>query len=148
MMSMDLRPIGCVHSPYTTMSDAPHQGRDSDQASEIVIDEQYAAGLRDVEHHPHLIVLCWFDRADRSKLTATPPHLSTEHGVFATRSPHRPNPIGFCVVDLIRRDGRTLHVQGLDAINNTPVLDIKPYSRGIDYVPGKKIRHRQQSQTL
>ncbi len=115
-MTMDLRPIGFVRSPYPAMSDAPHQGRESEQESEIVIDEQFAAGLRDIEHHPHLIVLCWFDRADRSKLTATPPHLSTGHGVF----------------------GRVLRVRGLDAINMTPVLDIKPYSRGIDCVQEKK----------
>ena len=134
-MRMDLKPIGFVRSPYKTMSAAPHQGRDSEQESEIVIDEAYVPGLKDVEHHPHLIVLCWFDRADRSKLTATPPHLSTEHGVFATRSPHRPNPIGFCVVDLIERHGRVLRVRGLDAIHGTPVLDIKPYSFGIDCVP-------------
>lgn len=135
---MDLRSIGFVRSPYKTLSEAPHQGRDSDRESEIVIDEEYVTGLKDVDHHPHLIVLCWFDRADRARLTATPPHLSTEHGVFATRSPNRPNPIGFCVVDLLQRDGRTLCVRGLDAVDGTPVLDIKPYSRGIDCVPKSK----------
>lgn len=138
IMRMDLRPIGFVRSPYKSMSEAPHQGRDSDRESEIVIDEEYVPGLKDVNHHPHLIVLCWFDRADRARLTATPPHLSTEHGVFATRSPHRPNPIGFCVVDLLKREGRTLRVRGLDAVDRTPVLDIKPYSRRIDCVPGSK----------
>jgi formylmethanofuran dehydrogenase subunit E len=142
MVRMDLRPVGFVRSPYKTVSQAPHQGRDTEQESEIVIRKKYAPGLLDVEHHPHLIVLCWFDRADRSKLTATPPHLSTEHGVFATRSPHRPNPIGFCVVDLVERDGCTLRVRGLDAIDGTPVLDIKPYSRGIDCVPGRNARDR------
>jgi formylmethanofuran dehydrogenase subunit E len=137
-MRMDLRPIGFVRSPYKTLSEAPHQGRDSDQESEIVIDEEYVTGLKDIDYHPHLIVLCWFDRADRARLTATPPHLSTEHGVFATRSPNRPNPIGLCIVDLLKRDGRTLRVRGLDALDGTPVLDIKPYSRGIDCVPGSK----------
>jgi formylmethanofuran dehydrogenase subunit E len=131
------------------MSDAPHQGQFSDQESEIVIDEAYRRGLRDIEHHPHLIVLCWFDRADRTALTATPPHLQTEHGVFATRSPNRPNPIGFCVVDLIERKGRILRVRGLDAIDGTPVLDIKPYSRGIDCIPestaGKKKEKRRKN---
>jgi tRNA-Thr(GGU) m(6)t(6)A37 methyltransferase TsaA len=131
------------------MSDAPHQGQFSDQESEIVIDEAYRRGLRHIEHHPHLIVLCWFDRADRTALTATPPHLQTEHGVFATRSPNRPNPIGFCVVDLIERKGRILRVRGLDAIDGTPVLDIKPYSRGIDCIPestaGKKKEKRRKN---
>ena len=135
---MDLKPIGFVRSPYKTLSEAPHQGRDSDQESEIVIDEEYVAGLKEVDHHPHLIVLCWFDRADRARLIAIPPHLSTEHGVFATRSPNRHNPIGFCIVDLLKRDGRTLRVRGLDAVDGTPVLDIKPYSRRIDCVPKSK----------
>jgi len=131
------------------MSDAPHQGRFSDHESEIVIDDVFEAGLADIEHHPHLIVLCWFDRADRTALTATPPHLQTEHGVFATRSPNRPNPIGFCVVDLIERKGRILRVRGLDAIDGTPVLDIKPYSREIDCIPestaGKKREKRRKN---
>jgi tRNA-Thr(GGU) m(6)t(6)A37 methyltransferase TsaA len=144
MKRFDLKPIGFVRSPYKTIAQAPHQGRDSDQESEIVISEEYVPGLRDVEHHPHLIVLCWFDRADRSKLTATPPHLSTEHGVFATRSPNRPNPIGFCVVDLIGCDGSVLRVRGLDAIDGTQVLDIKPYSRGIDCIHIRDAQDRVQ----
>jgi formylmethanofuran dehydrogenase subunit E len=139
-MPMDLKPIGIIRSPYATMADAPHQGRFSDQESEIIIDEAYSTGLTDVEHHPHLIVLSWLDRAERNTLTAIPPHdpHHREHGVFATRSPHRPNPIGLCVVELIGRNGRTLRVRGLDALNGTPVLDIKPFSRGIDCVPGKR----------
>ena len=139
-MQMDLLQIGVVRSPYKTMSEAPHQGRFSETESEILIDEAFAPGLKDIEHHPNLIVLCWFDRADRTVLAATPPHLSTEHGVFATRSPNRPNPIGFCVVDLIGRKSSTLRVRGLDAIDGTPVLDIKPYMRRTDCIP---LRHRQ-----
>lgn len=135
-MQMDLRAIGVVRSPFKTISDAPHQGRLSGTESEIVIDEAFAPGLKDIEHHPHLIVLCWFDRADRTTLTAIPPHLHTEHGVFATRSPNRPNPVGFCVVDLLGRKGNVLRVRGLDAIDGTPVIDIKPYMRRIDCVPG------------
>jgi len=139
-MQMDLRQIGVVRSPYKTMSEAPHQGRFSETESEILIDEAFAPGLKDIGHHPNLIVLCWFDRADRTVLAATPPHLREEHGVFATRSPNRPNPIGFCVVDLIERKGSTLRVRGLDSIDGTPVLDIKPYSRRTDCIP---LRHRQ-----
>jgi tRNA-Thr(GGU) m(6)t(6)A37 methyltransferase TsaA len=137
---MELQQIGIIRSPYTTMADAPHQGRFSDQESEVVIDKAYSGGLRDIEHHPHLIVLSWFDRAERNTLTAIPPHdpQQREHGVFATRSPHRPNPIGFCVVDLIERKNNILRVRGLDAINGTPVIDIKPFSRGIDCVPDKQ----------
>ena len=144
MKRIDLKPIGFVRSPWKTIAQAPHQGRDSDQESEIVISEEYVPGLRDVEHHPHLIVLCWFDRADRSSLAATPPRLTTEHGVFATRSPNRPNPIGFSVVDLIGRDGPVLRVRGLDAIDGTPVLDIKPYFRGIDCIQDRDTQDRAQ----
>jgi len=140
IMRIEINPIGIVRSPYATMADAPHQGRFSDQESEIIIDEAYSIGLTDIEHHPHLIVLSWLDRAERNTLTAIPPHdlHHREHGVFATRSPHRPNPIGLCVVDLIKRNGRTLRVRGLDVIDGTPVLDIKPFSRGIDCVPDKQ----------
>lgn len=133
-MNFTIRPIGYVRSPYKEKKDAPRQGRLSDTVSEIVIGEEYLSGLDDVEKKSHLIVLSWFDRADRSMLRATPPHDPVEHGVFATRSPNRPNPVGFSVVDLIERDGNILRVRGLDALDGTPVVDIKPYSPDIDCV--------------
>jgi len=131
-MQMTLRPIGHVRSPYKVPKDAPRQGRLSDTVSEIVIDDAYAPGLRDLDAKKHLIVLSWFDRADRSALVATPPGSRADHGVFATRSPNRPNPIGLCVVDVIGINGTVITVRGLDSIDGTPVLDIKPYSREID----------------
>jgi len=133
-MNFEIRPIGYVKSPYKERKDAPRQGRLSDTVSEIVIDEQYLSGLEDVEKKSHLIILSWFDRADRTMLKATPPHEMIEHGVFATRSPNRPNPIGFSVVDLLGREGNILHVRGLDALDGTPVVDIKPYSPDIDCI--------------
>ncbi len=133
-MSFILHPIGTVHSPYRTVDDAPHQGRNSENISEIVVNDEYRPGLRDVRDHAHLIVLSWFDRSDRTSLTATPPHTGIEHGVFATRSPNRPNPIGLCVVDLIGCEDGVLTVKGLDAIDGTPILDIKPYIPGIDCI--------------
>ena len=133
-MQFDIHPIGRVRSPYREMKDAPRQGRLSDTVSEIVIDEHYLPGLEDVEKRSHLIVLSWFDRADRSSLWATPPGEKTGHGVFATRSPNRPNPVAFSVVDLLGREGNVLRVRGLDALDGTPVVDIKPYSPGIDCV--------------
>jgi tRNA (adenine37-N6)-methyltransferase len=132
--STKLKPIGVIRSPYIWRGDAPRQGRLSDKESAIEVLPAYAEGLHDVEHHPHLIVLYWLDRADRDTLKATPPGTRTEHGVFATRSPDRPNPIGFAVVDLIRRDGTRLVVRGLDALDGTPLLDIKPYSSATDCV--------------
>jgi formylmethanofuran dehydrogenase subunit E len=132
--SFNLAPIGVIHSPFRTYDDAPRQGRLSIEESTIEICNPFTEGLRDAEDHKNLIVLYWLDRADRNKLTATPPGTSTEHGVFATRSPNRPNPIGFAVVDLIRREDNRLIVRGLDALDGTPVLDIKPYSAEIDCV--------------
>jgi tRNA-Thr(GGU) m(6)t(6)A37 methyltransferase TsaA len=133
-MNFEIRSIGYVRSPYKKMKDAPHQGRLSDTVSEIVIDKQYISGLGDIEKKSHLIVLSWFDRADRTMLTVTPPHEKIEHGVFATRSPNRPNPIAVSVVDLLGRDGDILRVRWLDALDGTPIVDIKPYSTDIDCV--------------
>jgi len=134
--AITLRPIGIVRSPYRAMEDAPHQGAFSDAECTVEIYPDYAPGIRDVEGHDHLIILYWLDRADRTRLTAVPPHTLTEHGVFATRSPNRPNPIGLAVVQLKRREVNLLIVTGLDALDGTPVLDIKPFSLGIDCPEG------------
>jgi tRNA-Thr(GGU) m(6)t(6)A37 methyltransferase TsaA len=133
-MNFEIQSIGYVRSPYKEKMDAPRQGRLSDTVSEIVIDNQYLPGLGDIEKKSHLIILSWFDRADRTVLRATPPHEKIEHGVFATRSPNRPNPIAFSVVDLLGRKGNILQVRGLDALDGTPIVDIKPYSPDIDCV--------------
>lgn len=133
-MNFEIRPIGYVRSPYKEKKDAPRQGRLVDTVSEIVIDEHYRVALEDIEKKSHLIILSWFDRADRTALRATPPHEKVEHGVFATRSPNRPNPVAFSVVDLLTRDGNILRVRGLDALDGTPVVDIKPYSPDSDCV--------------
>ena len=132
--SMKLVPIGVIHSPYRVKGDAPRQGRLSPATSEIEIFPEYAEGLKDIVERPHLIIMYWFDRAERGTLTAIPPYSKEEHGVFATRSPDRPNPIGFAVIDLLGIDGTRLTVRGLDAFDGTPVLDIKPYSPEIDCI--------------
>jgi len=134
MKKFELVPIGVIHSPYREKKDAPHQGRNSPTACEIEIFSDYADGLKDIALLPHLVILYWLDRADRRVLTAIPPHSNKEHGVFATRSPDRPNPIGLAVIDLLSIDGARLIVRGLDALDGTPVLDIKPYSADIDCV--------------
>jgi tRNA-Thr(GGU) m(6)t(6)A37 methyltransferase TsaA len=132
--SFALTSIGIIHSPFQALGDAPLQGRFSDAVITLEILPEFTEGLQDVEHHPHLIVLYWLDRSDRTVLRAIPPHSGNEHGVFATRSPDRPNPIGIAVVDFVRREGNRLFVRGLDALDGTPVLDIKPYSAAIDAV--------------
>jgi tRNA (adenine37-N6)-methyltransferase len=127
-----LNPVGFVRSPYKAKGDAPRQGRLSDTISEIVIDEKYRPALWQMEGRKHLWVLCWFDRADRSVLRATPPGSSHEKGVFAIRSPDRPNPVSLCMIDLIEVKDGVLKVSGLDAFDGTPVIDIKVYSPEID----------------
>lgn len=134
-MSRDLRPVGLIRSPYSVPGDAPRQGRLSEAVSTIEIYEAYAEALTGVEQNSHLIILYWLDRADRSLLWATPPGETHRRGVFSTRSPHRPNPIGFAVVELVARRERILEVRWLDALDKTPVLDIKPYAPSLDSVP-------------
>ena len=121
-----LRPVGIVTSSYATRGEAPRQGRLSDRIAEIHIFPEYEEALYRIEDCAHLVVLCWFDKAERTLLRATPPGQNKERGVFTIRSPGRPNPIGLETVDLVSRNGLILTVRGLDAINNTPVLDIKP----------------------
>ena len=129
---IELHPVGYVRSPYKVKGDAPRQGRFSDTISEIVIDEKYRPALWQMEARKHLWVLCWFDRADRTVLRAIPPGTSAEKGVFAIRSPDRPNPVSLCMVDLIGVQDGVLKVRGLDAFDGTPVIDIKTYSADID----------------
>ncbi|MCS7130516.1 MAG: tRNA (N6-threonylcarbamoyladenosine(37)-N6)-methyltransferase TrmO [Archaeoglobaceae archaeon] len=138
-MQFFVKPIGIIRSPFKDPESAPNQGRFCDEIFEIEIFPEFAEGLKDLETCTHLIVLYWLDRANRDLLIAIPPHDNKEHGVFATRSPNRPNPIGFSVVELLERKGRFLKVKGLDAIDNTPVIDLKPYSSALDCVENAKI---------
>ena len=122
------RPIGYIISPYKNASEVP-KGLGAQHEAEGVLDilPEYAAGLLDIEGFSHLFVIWEFDRSGGFELTGTPPSDNRPHGVFATRSPYRPNPIGLTVVELLRRDGADLHVRGVDMLDGTPVLDIKPY---------------------
>lgn len=133
-MEITLKPVGVVRSPFKNFSQAPHQGRFSEAVSEIEVFEQFSQALKDLETCTHLIVLYWLDRARKDVLVTRTPYGDEERGVFATRSPHRPNPIGFCVVELLEVKGRVLRVRWLDALDGSPVLDIKPYSSDIDCV--------------
>ena len=138
-LTAELTAIGLVHSPYKTKDNAPPQGRNEMVTSTIEIFEQYEPALLDIDRCTHLFVLYWQDRGDRGVLQSRT-HWGPEiHGVFSTRSPNRPNPIGLCVVDLVSQKGRFLEVKGLDALDGSPLIDIKPYSTGIDAVEGAQI---------
>lgn len=132
-------PIGYVHSPYKQTSAIPKGlGAKHDAEGVIELLREFEPGLKDIEGFSHLFVLWEFDRADGSSLIATPPSDDKRpHGVFATRSPRRPNPIALTVVELVRRDGPSLYVRGVDMLDRTPVLDIKPY---LSSIPAEKLR--------
>jgi tRNA-Thr(GGU) m(6)t(6)A37 methyltransferase TsaA len=126
MFKMDS--IGTIRSPYTETSQIPKGMGATHQAEGILeILPIYAPGLADIEGFSHLYVLWVFDRVAGYDLIAAPPSDTRTHGVFATRSPRRPNPIGLTVVKLLRREGSSLHVGGVDMLDGTPILDIKPY---------------------
>ncbi|KAF5073527.1 tRNA (N6-threonylcarbamoyladenosine(37)-N6)-methyltransferase TrmO [Methanobacterium aggregans] len=131
---MELKPIGIVVSRYRERADAPRQGRESEVTSRITIFEDYQEGLDGLENYSNIIVLYWADRADRNILRVVPPGQTQERGVFATRSPSRPNPIAMCMVDLLEIKGKIITVRGLDALDGSPVLDIKPFSSEIDSI--------------
>ena len=133
-MIMEFSPIGCVHSSYKNPQDAPRQGRWAEGTVQLEIFEPYEEGLLRIENLKHLIVLYAADRADRHQLQMNPCQSNVLTGVFACRSPHRPNPILFCVAELVERNGRFLTVRGVEALDGSPLLDIKPYVAALDCV--------------
>jgi tRNA-Thr(GGU) m(6)t(6)A37 methyltransferase TsaA len=134
-----MRPIGFVHSPYRDTSEIPKgPGAEHRAEGSLELRPELEGGLRDVEGFSHLFVLWVFDRSEGYELVSTVPlDQETPHGVFASRSPRRPNPIGLSVVELLGREGPLLRVRGVDMLDGTPILDIKPYLSGI---PPEKVR--------
>lgn len=141
-------PIGFVSSPYKDASQVPKGlGAKHDADGVLKILPEFERGLSDIEGFSHLIVIWEFDRSpkvelrgpkfDDDELIATPPSDNRPHGVFATRSPRRPNPIGLTTVELRRREGTELHVRGVDMLDGTPILDIKPY---LSSIPTENLR--------
>ncbi len=137
------QPIGFVSSPYNNTSEIPKGlGAKHEADGVLKILPEYELGLTDIEGFSHLVVLWEFDRSPKlelrgSNLLGTPPSDNRPDGVFATRSPRRPNPIGLTTVELRRRDGIELHVRGVDMLDGTPILDIKPY---LSSIPPEKLR--------
>jgi tRNA-Thr(GGU) m(6)t(6)A37 methyltransferase TsaA len=132
--SFRFTPVGVVRSPFKNPADLPPPAfappRFFDHVKgRIVVFDEYAAALEGLEGFSHLIVFFAFHRSEGFKLQTTPPGESRLRGIFATRSPHRPNPLGMSVVRLLARSGAVLEVSGLDMIDGTPVLDLKPYTR-------------------
>jgi tRNA (adenine37-N6)-methyltransferase len=130
--------IGYVRSPYKETQQVPKGlGAKHEAEGTLEILPQFEPGLIDIEGFSHLIVLWYFDRSTGFELLGTPPSDNRPHGVFATRSPRRPNPIALTVVELLGRDGARLQVLGIDMLDGTPILDLKPY---LSNVPEEKLR--------
>jgi len=146
-----VRPIGFVRSALKDPADAPKQGALTGQEAEIAVDPSFLPAMDGLERRvapageavsgdgPHrdsgkIIVLCWMHRADRGRLKVHPrgQEERPERGVFSTRSPHRPNPVSLHTVTLLSIEGNVLRVRGMDAMDGTPVVDIKPYSPELD----------------
>lgn len=130
-----IQPIGVIHTPFTSLEDMPIQpGGAREIIGEIVIHKEYQEGLADLHGFSHIYLLYQFHQAQRTALTVKPFMDTTPRGVFATRSPLRPNHIGLSVVELVSIKDNTLKIQGIDVLDGTPLLDIKPYIAAFDQV--------------
>ncbi len=129
--SLELKPIGIIHSPYGA-GQAPCQSSGREEICQVEVFQEFEEGLKDIEGFSHIILIYWFHQSRGYHLLVKTPWDVKLHGLFTTRSPHRPCPLGLCVVELVAREKNILKVKGLDAIDGTPLLDIKPYVPSID----------------
>jgi tRNA-Thr(GGU) m(6)t(6)A37 methyltransferase TsaA len=133
-----MQPIGYVRSPYADAGEIPTGlGAKHDMEGVLEILADLEPGLTDIEGFSHIYVIWAFDRSSGYELVGRPPSDDRPHGLFATRSPRRPNPIGLTVVELLGREGANLRVRGIDMLDGTPILDIKPY---LSSVPQERLR--------
>ena len=126
--------IGRIRTPWTNRENCPKNARESDAICTIEVDQRWAPALRGVETCTHLVVLYWMDRSRRDLVIQVPRHYGVGRGTFALRSPARPNPIAMSVARLLGVDESRLSVSGLDCLDGTPLLDIKPYFASTDSV--------------
>jgi tRNA-Thr(GGU) m(6)t(6)A37 methyltransferase TsaA len=143
--------IGRIRTPWSRRQDCPHNAREARERGDVCtveLDPRYAPALKDVAGCSHLIVLYWMNDARRDLVQQMPRHATEPRGTFALRSPVRPNPVALSVVQLLKIDGSNLSVIGLDCLDNTPLIDIKPYFASTDAVPDASVAwHRQQSES-
>jgi tRNA-Thr(GGU) m(6)t(6)A37 methyltransferase TsaA len=139
--------LGRIRTPWKERKDCPKNARESDTVCTVELDPRWAEGLKDVETCSHLVLLYWMDKAPRNLTLQVPRHYGEQHGTFSLRSPARPNPIAMSVVKLLRVEGSTLSVVGVDCLDGTPLLDIKPYFASTDSVPDAVVgwhRHKRR----
>ena len=131
--------IGRIRTPWKRREDCPKNPRETDEICTLEIEERWAGGLAGLETVSHVVVLYWMDQARRDLVLQAPHHYTERRGTFALRSPVRPNPIAVSVVRLVRIEGNTLTVVGLDCVDDTPLLDLKPYFASTDSVPDASV---------
>ncbi|MFO7891729.1 MAG: tRNA (N6-threonylcarbamoyladenosine(37)-N6)-methyltransferase TrmO [bacterium] len=135
-MKISLNPIGTIHTPFDTPRGVPIQGAlRQDIEGEVEIFPEFQSGLKDIDGFSHLILIYYFNLVKGYTLQATPFLDNTLRGVFAIRGPRRPNPIGFTVVKNLGVEKNRFKIAGVDMVDKTPLLDIKPYFSGIDSHP-------------
>ncbi|CFX62149.1 Uncharacterised domain UPF0066 [Syntrophomonas zehnderi OL-4] len=133
MQPVYFEPIGVIHSPFKNVDEIPRQSiYAADTRAFIELKEELRAGLYTLDESPYIVVLFFFHQAGECLLQQRSRHDETLRGVFATRSPRRPNPIGMTIVKLVRITENWLEIEGVDMLDGTPVLDIKPYSAGLN----------------
>ncbi|MBU8848664.1 MAG: tRNA (N6-threonylcarbamoyladenosine(37)-N6)-methyltransferase TrmO [Desulfobacterales bacterium] len=132
-MKFSIFPIGTIETPFDDLEGMPIQPSGASQAQgTIVIDKEYEQGLNDLEGFSHIILLYHFHQSKGYNLMVKPFLDDQKRGLFSTRAPRRPNPIGLSIVRLIKREGNRLTIEGIDVLNGTPLIDIKPYVPGFD----------------
>jgi len=136
---MIVRTIGVIRTPYKSKERVPIQPSYSEAIGEVEVFDEYAPGLKDIEGFSHVILLYLFHESPGPSLLVRPFLDSAPRGVFATRHPDRPNPIGLSIVRLIKRKGNVLFVKGIDTIDGTPLVDVKPYVPAYDEVADAKV---------
>jgi len=128
-----VKPIGLIRTPHKIPSETPIQPVFSlGIRGSVLLDPEYADGLLDLDQFSHIILIYYFHRSEGARLILKPYLQDKKHGIFATRAPHRPNPIGFSVVKLIAVEKNILHIEDVDILDETPLLDIKPYVKRFD----------------
>ncbi|HEX5210284.1 MAG TPA: tRNA (N6-threonylcarbamoyladenosine(37)-N6)-methyltransferase TrmO [Pseudolabrys sp.] len=138
--------IGRIHTPWKHRKDCPKNARESDAVCTVELEPRWQQALKDAETCSHLVLLYWMHHARRDLVIQAPRHYASEHGTFALRSPARPNPIAMSVVKLVGIEGGRLSVVGLDCLDGTPLLDIKPYYASTDSVPDAVVGWRRRKE--
>jgi tRNA (adenine37-N6)-methyltransferase len=140
VMNVVYKPIGIIHSPFNNLEDMPIQpASDASQPGTVEIYPEFVEGLKDLEGFSHIYLIYHLHKMNKSRLVVIP-FLDTEpHGIFATRAPSRPNPIGLSLVKIVGQEGNLIHVDRVDMLDGTPLLDIKPYVPEFENVDSVRI---------